>query len=209
MLAAPGPARTIIMARLGSCPDVKIVASATDEAAAIEKMVTEDADIAVVHIHMTGRLAGLDIARNIQKACPEAGILIIVDDIAGINLRRNARQFGVSWSYVRRQRTDDGAAFADIIRSVGRGIHFIDPEIRRVLEAIWAVASEARDMDNVAIAQKPQPAGETSTEIDADELDVEDDEAEDDGPAPRGIQSFSTGNSGVGRSFNAKTSRAS
>jgi DNA-binding NarL/FixJ family response regulator len=186
MIAAPGPIRTVLMSKLAGNPSIKVAAVAGDEPSAVEKMVTEDGDVAAVYIHLGGTLAGLDTARNVSKACPAGGILIIVEDIEGLDLRRNARMFGVNWSYALRKRVESGQAFAEIISSVGRGIQWIDPDLRRVLEAMWQVASRGVDLEVAgALAElkdraAPGPAPQPSL--------------------PKGVQTFRSGNSGVGRS---------
>jgi hypothetical protein len=148
-------------------------------------MVTEDGDVAAVYIHLGGTLAGLDIARNVSKACPAGGILIIVEDIEGLDLRRNARMFGVNWSYALRKRVETGQAFAEIISSVGRGIQWIDPGLRRVLEAMWQVASRGVDLEVAsALEELKDRAPQTPAAPPA---------------PPKGVQTFRSGNSGVGR----------
>src|SRR5690606_33273820 len=136
MIAAPSSIRTVLMSKLSASQSIKVAAVAGDEPTAVEKMVTGDCDVAAVYIHLGGTLAGLDIARNLSKAKPTGGILIIVEDIEALDLRRSSRMFGINWSYALRRKVETGHAFAEIISSVGRGIQWIDPDLRRVLEAI-------------------------------------------------------------------------
>ena len=185
LVVAPGAARTVLMTKLTGAEEVKVAGAASDEQSAIEKMVTEEADVAIVHIHTGQSLGGLDIARNIQRVCPQAGIIIFVAALDGLDLRRNARRFGVSWSYLLSENTDGSSALADLVRSAGRGIHWIDPKLRRVLEALWKVADEGRDLEIANAVQEiraPKPAPAVLQP-----------------PAPqRGIQTMQAGNSGVG-----------
>jgi len=170
-----------------------MAAMAQNEAAAVEKMITEKVDVAAIHVHLGGQLGGLEIARNVARACPEAGILILVDTLDGIDLRRHARMFGTAWSYAALGSAQKEHAFSDMVNGVGRGLHWIDPGLRRVLEAVWQVASQGRDLEmadalddlNSGEAKKP-PATLLTPPT---------------GSSKKGaIQTMRSGNSGVGSS---------
>ena len=188
MIAAPGAAATVLSSQLSASTDVKIAAMARDDAGAVEKMITEDADVAAIHMRLGGELQGLDTARNVARACPEAGILILVDTLEGVDLRRHARMFGTAWSYALLSSAEKDHAFGEIVSSVSRGIHWVDPAIRRVLAAVWQVASQGRDLE-MSSALEELEAGLKSKPLDEPEQ------------PKRGIQTMRSGNSGVGKSF--------
>jgi hypothetical protein len=149
-------------------------------------MITEDADVAAIHMRLGGGLQGLDIARNVARACPEAGILILVDSLDGVDLRRQARMFGTAWSYVLLSSAEKNHAFGEIVSSVCRGIHWVDPGIRRVLAAVWQVASQGRDLEMASAVE----------ELEAGLKPLDEPEQ-----PKRGIQTMRSGNSGIGKSF--------
>ncbi len=187
LIAAPGPMRTVLTSKISGSTEVQLAGVAENEMTAVEKVLTEEADVAAVYVHLDEELGGLEIARNLSKACPQAGILVMVNDLAGIDVRRHARMFGVAWSYAVAENVTEGARFVELVQSVGRGIHWIDPELRRVLEAIWQIASEGADLEAATAAQKmaiPQmPEAPTVPE-----------------PKPRGVQTMQAGKGGVGSS---------
>lgn len=183
LIAAPGPMRTVLTSKISSSTEVKLAGVAENEMTAVEKVLTEEADVAAIYIHLGGELVGLDIARNVAKACPQAGILIMVNDLAGVDVRRHSRMFGHAWSYAIAENVTAGTRFPDLVQSVGRGIHWIDPELKRVLEAIWQIAGEGKDLETASIAgkmsRKPDPDEPAATK-------------------PGGMQTMSTGNGGIG-----------
>ncbi|MDA1296588.1 MAG: hypothetical protein O3B04_01120 [Chloroflexi bacterium] len=191
VIAAPGPLRTVLTSRISGSTEVKLAGFAENEVSTIEKIITEEADVVAIYIHLGGELAGLDIARSVSKSCPEAGVLVIVGDLAGVDLRRRARMFGVAWSYALAKNAETGHNFTEMVQSVARGIHWIDPSIKHVLEAIWKVASEGRDLDisdavgrlemSTPNAPRPSPAPGPATP-----------------PSTGGIQTMRAGNSGIG-----------
>lgn len=187
MIAAPGSIATILSSKLAGSPAVKIAAMARDDAGAVEKMITEDADVAAIHMRLGGELQGLDTARNVARACPEAGILILVDNLDGVDLRRRARMFGTAWSYALLSSAESGHAFGEMVSGVGRGIHWIDPPLRRVLEAVWQVASQGRDLEMANALGELESDEEKKPPL-----------LEPEPPKRGGIQTMRAGNSGVG-----------
>lgn len=189
VIAAPGPRRTVLTSRISGSTEVKLAGAADTEISTVEKMVTEEADVAAIDIHLGGELAGLDIARNVQKACPESGILIMVHSLAGVDVRRHARMFGVSWSYALSKSLAEDSHFGGVVQSVGRGIHWIEPSIKPLVEAIWKVASEGKDMEianavqsmEMSVRNAPPPLLDPKPAI-----------------KPGGIQTMQSGNSGSG-----------
>jgi hypothetical protein len=92
---------------------------------------------------------------------------------------------------------ESGHNFTDIVESISRDIQWIDPSIKRLLEAIWKVANEGRDkeiadaVDELEVVEQMQlfkPKAPDPTP--SDESDTE--------PAPRPIQTMQAGNSGIG-----------
>ena len=201
MIAAPGPLRTVLTSRISGSTEVQLAGTADDELSTVEKIITEEADVAAIYIHLGGPLAGLDAARSVSKACPKAGVLIVVGDLTDVDVRRNARMFGVSWSYVLAKNAEADHNFTAIVQSVARGIHWIDPALKRMLEAIWKIASEGRDteiadaveemqMSTTSPARKPPPPPPTPAP-----------------PSTGGVQTMQAGNSGIGTGFGvSKTS---
>lgn len=224
LIAAPGPMRTVLTSKISSSTEVSLAGVAENEMTAVEKVVTEEADVAAIYIHLGGQLAGLDIARNVSKACPQAGILVMVNDLAGVDVRKHSRMFGMAWSYAVAENAQTDSRFADLVQSVGRGIHWIDPELRRVLEAIWKIAEDGRDLEADSGAQTdsdtseppPRPRGiqtmaagnsgigtgvsgvSSTTDPQVPDEYLDDEEEEEDAPKPRGIQTMSTGRGGIG-----------
>lgn len=209
LIVAPGPMRTVLTSKISGSTQVRLAGVADSEMTAVEKVVTEDADVAAVYIHMGGELAGLEIARNLSRACPQAGILIMVNDLAGIDVRRHSRMFGTAWSYAVAENVQTDSRFPDLVQSVGRGIHWIDPELKRILEAIWQVAEQGRDLeaesdDEISLAQSAKPGGIQTMQagygrVNRSDLEIPDEDDEDeDAPKPRGIQTMSTGKGGIG-----------
>lgn len=190
VIAAPGPLRTVLMSRISGSGEVKLAGAAQDEISTIEKIITEGADVVSIFIHLGGELAGLEIARNVSRACPNTGVVIIVSDLVGVDVRRHARKFGTAWSYALSKNVEAGHNFADAVQSVARGIHWVDPSMKRVLEAIWKIASEGRDME---IANAVEELG-ISERITRDPLFTP-------APRPAGIQTMKAGNSGIGSNF--------
>lgn len=192
LIVAPGPIRTVLASRISGSEEVKLAGVADNESSAVEKVITEDADVAAIFMHLGGELAGLDIARNISRASPDCGVLIIVGELEGIDLRRHARMFGVNWSYVLQKNAESGHNFGEVVQCVARGVHWIDPVMKRVLEAVWKVAGQGRDMEfanavkRLEEAERKAATGETS----GPELAPP--------PVRRGIQTMQAGNSGVG-----------
>ncbi|MDA0677384.1 MAG: hypothetical protein O2788_05200 [Chloroflexi bacterium] len=193
VIAAPGPLRTVLTSKISGSAEVKLAGAA--EISTVEKMVTEEADVAAIDIHLGGELAGLDVARNVQKACPESGILIMVHSLAGVDVRRHSRMFGVSWSYALSKSLTGDAHFGEVVLSVGRGIHWIDPGIKPLVEAIWKVASEGKDMEianavqsmEMSVRNAPPPLLDPKPAI-----------------KPGGIQTMQSGNSGIGSGFGVR-----
>lgn len=192
LIAAPGPMRTVLTSKISGSTEVMLAGVADNEMSAVEKTVTEDADVAAVYIHLGGELVGLDIARDIVKASPQVGILIMVNDLAGVDVRRHARMFGVAWSYAIAENVQSGTRFTDLVQSVGRGIHWIDPELKRVLEAIWQVADQGKDLEASATAKKKSDTASSSTDTRGSST------APDTTSMPRGIQTMQAGRGGVG-----------
>ncbi len=185
LISAPGPVRTILASRISGSDEIELAGVAENESAAVEKILTEDADVAVIYIHQGEILNGLDIARNVSQASPDAGILMLVDELEGIDVRRHSRRFGTAWSYAAADGVkNSGERFLQIVQSVGRGIQWIDPDLKPVLEAIWRVAEQGRDMDASATAEK-MALGEAGAMPPQ---------------RPDGIQTMQAGNSGVGNS---------
>ncbi len=187
--------RTVLTSKISGSTEVQLAAVTQDEITTVEKMVTEEADVAAIYIHLGGSLAGLDIARNVSKACPESGILIIVDQLAGVDVKRYARMFGVAWSYALTENVEAGTGFVDVVQSVARGIHWIDPGFKRVLEAIWKVVEQGRDME-IDSAVKQMNMSASPSPDSKPEAPAESDPSPD--PKPRGIQTMSTGKGGIG-----------
>ena len=194
VIAAPGPLRTVLTSRMSGSSEVRLAGAADDELSAVEKIITAEADVAALYIHLGGQLAGLDAARNVSKSCPDVGVLIIVGDLTGVDVRRHARMFGVSWSYVLAKNAESGHNFTEIVQSVSRGIHWIDPAMRRMLEAIWKVASQGRDME-IADAVEEMEMSMPSVPDPSPSFEP--------GPPPAtgGIQTMRAGNSGIGTNF--------
>ena len=193
MIAAPGSVSTVLSSKLSGSATVKVAAMTRDRDSAVEKVITEDVDVAAIFMRLGGEINGLDIARDVARACPEAGILIIIDNLDGVDLRRHARAFGTAWSYVTLASAEKDRSFEGMINGVGRGVHWVEPGIKRVLEAVWRVASEGRDLDMAnALGELDEKSGPKPL------IEPEPD------PKPRGIQTMSTGNSGVGTSFGVR-----
>lgn len=194
LIAAPMSVCTVLSSKLSGSFSADMAAMAQNEATAVEKMITEKIDVAAIHIHLGGELGGLEIARSVAKACPEAGILILVDTLDGIDLRRCARMFGTSWSYAALGSAQKEHAFSDMVNGVGRGLHWIDPGLRRVLEAVWQVASQGRDLEMVDALEDLNSGNAKKV---PDTL-----LSPPSGPSQKGaIQTMRSGNSGVGSSF--------
>ncbi len=196
VLTAPGPLRTVLSSRITRSPDVELVGVAKDEMGTIEKVIKENADVVAISIHLGEQLDGLEIARNVSRACSTVGILILVEDLEGIDLRRHARLFGTAWSYSLAKNAETGENFASVVESVARGLHWIDPSIKRELEVAWKTAEEARDLDVETAeerfgspSKRPADRGLTSG---------------DPAPGSGGIQTTQIGNGGIGTSFGVR-----
>ncbi len=193
LIAAPGPMRTVLTSKISGSTEVQLAAVADNEMTTVEKVLTEEADVVAIYVHLGGELAGLDIARNVAKAAPQAGILVIVNDLAGVDVRRNSRMFGVAWSYAVAENVTEGTRFVDLVQSVGRGIHWIDPELKRVLEAIWQIAGEGKDLEAATTALQMRTAAAEQQQANPEPAASEPEET------PRGIQTMQAGTGGVGK----------
>lgn len=193
VIAAPGPLRTVLTSRIAGSDRVKLAGVAQDEMGTIEKAIKDDADVVAISIHLGEQLGGLEIARNVSRACPNTGILIIVNSLEGIDLRRHSRLFGTAWSYALAANVEHGEGFASVVQSVARGLHWIDPAIKRELEVAWKTAEEARDLDVESTDDRINPgrrkAGESAFTSDQ---------------GGRGIQTAQIGNGGIGTGFGVR-----
>ncbi len=158
LVAAPGACRTIFMSKMGHVDGVKLAAVAEDESQAVERAMREDIDLAVIHIDLGDKLAGLATARAVQKIVPKAGIILLIDSLEGVDLRKQSRWFGMSWSYVLTKRLEDGATVDTVLRSVARGVQWVDPELRRIIEAVWQISAQSRDLEDAVAAQASEDA---------------------------------------------------
>ena len=193
VISAPGPLRTVLTSRIAGSDQVKLAGVAQDEMGTIEKVVREDADVVAIAIHLGEQLGGLEIARNVSRACSDTGILVIVDSLEGIDLRRHARLFGTAWSYALAANVEHGEGFASVVQSVARGLHWIDPAIKRQLEVAWKTAEEARDLDV-----------ESTDERIASSRRTDDQSAFAPGQGGSGIQTAQIGNGGIGTGFGVR-----
>lgn len=201
MIAAPGPLRTVLTSRISGSTEVQLAGTADDELSTVEKIITEETDVAAIYIHLGGQLAGLDIARSVSKASPKVGVLVVVGDLTDVDVRRHARMFGVSWSYVLAKNAEADHNFNEIVQSVARGIHWIDPALRRMLEAIWKVASEGRDMEITDAVEEIELSTTTGGPRKSPSPPPPPP------PSTGGIQTMQAGNSGIGTGFGvSKTS---
>lgn len=194
MITAPGPLRTVLMSRLSGSDQVELAGVAQDELGAVEKMVKEGSDVAAIFMHLGGPLEGLEIARNVNRACPHAGILILTDDLSGTDVRRNARLFGTGWSYMLADNAEKEQNFSAVVQSVGRGLHWIDSAIRDELEMAWKTAEEARDLD---VESGMQQLGMSQRNPGAPPIEPP-------SSSGSGIQTARIGNGGIGSNFGVR-----
>ena len=168
---------------------VSLAGVADTEPQALERVIKDHADIAVIDIELGGAIRGLELARNLQRVSPKTGILVMVKSLEGIDLRAEARSFGSSWSYMWRAMIEDPQSTEAILKSVGSGVHWVDPQLKRVLTKVWSIAAQARDLERdslrALISEQDlnfHPAGRQVA-------------------SARGVQSISVGDGGRGQRF--------
>ncbi|MEX0761191.1 MAG: hypothetical protein WD208_06620 [Dehalococcoidia bacterium] len=164
LLAASTSMRTVIVSKLAVQKGIRVLAVADGEVPAIERASQKAPDVSIIDMNLGGKMEGLAIARSVQRVAPTTGLLLLIDRLDSEDLSIYARDFGSSWSYMVRHRTEDGALLSSVIQSVARGVHWLDPEIRRSIQNAWEIAAKSREMDEVQeLEDQPGDASSKST----------------------------------------------
>ena len=151
LVVAPTALRTLFVSRMVAFEGVRLAGVAETEAQALERVVKDRPDVAVIDMNLTEPLSGLHLARNIQKVASKTGILILVKSLEGIDLRSEARTFGSSWSYMWKAMLEDLPNTEAVLKSVGSGVRWVDPQLKRVLAKVWNIAAQARDLERESL----------------------------------------------------------
>ena len=114
--------REALVSLLGREPDLEVVATAADGAAAVAEALAHRPDVAVVDLEMP-RPDGLEVVAELARALPTCGTVILTGYGRPLVLRRalasGARGFLAKGA--------PGTALADVIRRVHAGQRYVDP----------------------------------------------------------------------------------
>jgi DNA-binding NarL/FixJ family response regulator len=147
MMATTGSSRNIILPKLAMITDVKLAGLADSPADSLKMLVQEHPEVVIMDMDFGGDFVGLDTAKMMQKTRMRAAIIMMVTDLDPEELRRRARLFGTSWSYVRKITAARVDILEMVVKSAARGVQWVEPELSRPLAAIWKIAEEARDTE--------------------------------------------------------------
>ncbi|MBN4064893.1 response regulator transcription factor [Dehalococcoides mccartyi] len=207
LMATSNTVRNLILPKLAAILDVQLAGLADTPENALKMLVQEHPEVVIFDMDFGGEFEGLDTARLMQKTRARAAIVMLVPELDVESMRRYARRFGSSWSYVKRSTAARVDVLESVLKSAIRGVQWIEPELSRPLSAIWKIAEQARDLeatkieDPVAIHVSPRKlksasfAEPASTKFDTQ--DLFDDDFDDENELAPGIKTKSTSDAGL------------
>ncbi|WP_219418406.1 response regulator transcription factor [Pseudonocardia nigra] len=144
---------------LGLEPDLDVVATATDGAAALAAVLAHDPDVLVTDIEMPG-LTGLDVAAELRRRGARTRMMIVTTFARSGYLRR-AMDSGVA-GYVLKDAPIDQRM--DTVRRVHAGERVVDPALA---VAAWDGADPMtdRERDVLRLAADGLPNGDMATRL--------------------------------------------
>ncbi|KAA1428756.1 response regulator transcription factor [Nocardioides antri] len=153
--------RTALESLLAQEPDVTIVASVADGAAAVEAAMRHRPDVAVIDLQMPGRLDGIGVVTELDRVLPDCAAVILTGHGSPVTLRRalasGARGFLAKGA--------PGTALADVVRRVHAGSRYVDPVL--AADALTAPPSPLtpREAEILARADVDRPARAVAREL--------------------------------------------
>ena len=156
-MATTTSVRNVLLPKLAGITDIKLAGLADSPETALKMLVQEHPDVVVFDMDFGGEKVGLDTARLMQKTRTRAAIVMLVPDLDPDEMRRFARRFGTSWSYVKKTTAARVDILETVLRSAARGVQWIEPELSRPLAVIWKIAEQARELEAARAAEAPIP----------------------------------------------------
>jgi DNA-binding NarL/FixJ family response regulator len=123
-----GVVRSGLKLLLDRQPDIEVIAEAEDGVEALEKVVAEKPDVAILDVAMP-RMTGLQATHEIKKQAPDTQVLILSmhDDERYLY---EALRAGASGYVLKRAAGED---LLDAVRAASRGEPFLTPEAQQTL----------------------------------------------------------------------------
>ena len=171
LVATTNSVRNLILPKLATFEDVRLVGMANSPANALKMVIQEHPEAVIIDIDFGEPFGGLDTARLMQKTRNNAAIVMLVNDIDPVEYRRQARLFGASWSYMKKSTATRENILSIALKSAVRGVQWIEPELSRPLAELWKIALEARDLDARQVDAETTPAMTSSARKSMDNPD--------------------------------------
>lgn len=155
LVATTNSVRNLILPKLATFEDVRLVGMANTPAIALKMIIQEHPEAVIIDIDFGEPFGGLDTAKLMQKTRNNAAIVMLVNDIDPVEYRSQARLFGASWSYMKKSTATRENILSVALKSAVRGVQWIEPELSRPLAELWKIALEARDLDAAQVDTVP------------------------------------------------------
>ena len=212
LMATTNTMRNVVLPKLATMADVTLAGIADNPGTALKLLVQDHPEVVILDMDFGGPLVGLDTGKMMQTTRSRAGIIMLVPDLDVDEMRKYARRFGASWSYLKKTTAGRVDILNMVLKSASRGVQWVEPDLSRQLSVLWKLSEEARELEARSIAVEPavlrsptaiknariaQPAPPSESETDDDGFVEEE--------AAPGIKTMST--SDVAEGFETTTAK--
>lgn len=157
LVATSNSVRNLLLPKLTTIDGISLVGLADTPDNALKMLIQEHPDVVILDVDFGGPFEGLDIAKMMQKMWSQSAIVMVVSELDPVLLKKKARRYGTSWSYLKKTTMARGDILAVVLKSASRGVHWVEPELSRPLAELWKVAAQARDLESKQVEQNPVP----------------------------------------------------
>ncbi len=154
-MATTNTMRNQILPKLATMDGFTLAGLADSPENALKMLVQEHPEVVLLDLDFGGRHVGLDTAKMMQKTRTRAAIVMMVPDLDAEEERIHARQYGSSWSYIKKTTAGRVDILEMVLKSAVRGVQWVEPAISRTLNVIWKIAEEARELENRRASATP------------------------------------------------------
>jgi DNA-binding NarL/FixJ family response regulator len=147
-MATSNMVRNLVLPKLAMMDDIALAGLADNPGNALKMLVQEHPEIVILDMDFGGPFVGLDTARMMQKTRVRAAIAMLVPELDPEALRKQARKFGSSWSYVKKTTAGRVDILETVLKSAVRGVQWVEPDLSRSLAVLWKIAEQARELEN-------------------------------------------------------------
>lgn len=184
LVATSASIRNLLLSKIATIKGVTLAGIADTPENALKIVIQEHPDVVVLDADFGGPFQGLDTAKTMQKMWSQSAIVMVVPELDPLALKRKARRYGTSWSYLKKTTVSRVDVLEVVLKSASRGVQWIEPELSRPLAEIWKISAQARDLETQEAQNEAGVVAKPSSSRKAPEIDEEEEvavEFDDDG----------------------------